>query len=152
MAKRERKKAILDLIRTHRITSQEALRELLKEQRIEVTQATLSRDMTELRLIKVMGSDGGAHYALPEGGEHTPSLESLLPTLFVSAESAGNLMVVRTMTGGAQAVGLAIDSVEWPEVMGTIAGDDTVLLILRDPEQASAIQSRLDTMVGKGSG
>ena len=152
MAKRERKKAILDLIRTHRITSQKALRELLKEQRIEVTQATLSRDMTELRLIKVMGSDGGAHYALPEGGEHTPSLESLLPTLFVSAESAGNLMVVRTMTGGAQAVGLAIDSEEWPEVMGTIAGDDTVLLILRDPEQASAIQSRLDTMVGKGSG
>ena len=152
MAKRERKKAILDLIRTHRITSQKALRELLKEQRIEVTQATLSRDMTELRLIKVMGSDGGAHYALPEGGEHTPSLESLLPTLFVSAESAGNLMVVRTMTGGAQAVGLAIDSEEWPELMGTIAGDDTVLLILRDPEQASAIQSRLDTMVGKGSG
>ena len=152
MAKRERKKAILDLIRTHRITSQEALREFLKERGIEVTQATLSRDMTELRLIKVMGSDGGAHYALSEGGEHTPSLESLLPTLFVSAESAGNLMVVRTMTGGAQAVGLAIDSEEWPEVMGTIAGDDTVLLILRDPEQVLAIQSRLSAMAGKGSG
>jgi len=152
VAKRERKEVILDLIRTHRITSQEALRALLKERGIKVTQATLSRDMTELRLAKVMGSDGGAHYSLPEGGEHTPPLESLLPTLFVSAESTGNLMVVRTMTGGAQAVGLAVDSEEWPEVLGTIAGDDTVLLILRDAKQALTIQSRLDAIAGKGSG
>ncbi len=152
MAKRERKRAILDLIRTHRVTSQEALRGLLKDLGIEVTQATLSRDMTELRLVKVMGSDGGAHYSLPEGGEYTPPLETLLPTLFVSAESAANLMVVRTMTGGAQAVGLAIDSEEWPEVLGTIAGDDTVLVILREAQKAGAVLRRLHAMASKGSG
>ena len=152
MSKRARKEAILDLICAHRIGSQEALRELLKGKGIEVTQATLSRDMTELKLVKAMGADGGAHYSLPEGAQHTPPLEALLPTLFVSAEAAGNLMVVRTTTGGAQAVGLAIDAVEWPEIVGTIAGDDTVLVILRAAEQASDIQSRLQAVAKKASG
>ncbi len=80
------------------------------------------------------GPTDGGHYTLPEEWEHSPPLESLLPTLFVSAEGTGNLLVVRTMTGGAQAVALGIDWEEWPEVLGTIAGDDTILLILRDAE------------------
>ncbi len=146
MAKKERKKAILDLIRTRRVASQRDLRELLKDRRIEVTQATLSRDMTELKLVKVMGSDGGSHYSLPEGAEQPPPLQILLPTLFVSAECAGNLIVVRTRTGGAQAVGLAIDSQEWSEVLGTIAGDDTVLLVVRDEEGARSIRTRLESI------
>ncbi len=143
MAKKERKEAILALIRSRRIGSQEALRALLSDRGIEVTQATLSRDMAELKLVKVMGADGGARYALPDAEGQSPPSETLLSSLFLSAEASGNLMVVRTMTGGAQAVALAIDSEEWAEVLGTLAGDDTVLVILRDAEQAAAVGARL---------
>jgi len=150
VSKQARKEVILDFVRSHRVGSQAALRELLSERGIDVTQATLSRDMAELRLVKIMGSDGGSHYSVPESGELTPPLESLLRTLLVSAESAGNLLVVRTMTGGAQAVGLAIDSEGWPEIVGTIAGDDTVLLVLRDAAHALDVEARLHTIASSG--
>ena len=143
MSKRGRQGAILEIIRRHHVTSQEALRELLAKQGIEVTQATLSRDIRGLRLVKVPGAGGASHYTLPDEWENTPPLETLLPTLYLSAEYTGNLLVVRTMTGGAQAVALGIDWEEWPEVLGTIAGDDTILLILRDPEQSPAVQERI---------
>ena len=143
MGKRERHSAILQAIRENRVRSQEALRALLIERGIEVTQATLSRDIRELRLVKVPGADGTSHYTFPEEWEHTPPLETLLPTLFLSAEGAGNLLVVRTMTGGAQAVALAIDWEEWPEVLGTIGGDDTILIILRSPEHTDGVRERL---------
>jgi len=143
-SKRERHAAVLEVIRNHRVASQEELRELLLEVGIEVTQATVSRDIRELRLVKVSGAEGPAHYILPEEWEHTPPLEALLPTLFVSAESAGNLLVVRTMTGGAQAVALAIDWEEWPEVLGTIAGDDTILIICREEAFAPKVRERLE--------
>jgi transcriptional regulator of arginine metabolism len=143
-SKRERHAALLEMIRSRRIASQEELRELLRAAGIEVTQATVSRDIRELRLVKVPGLDGQAHYTLPEEWEHTPPLERLLPTLFVSAEGTRNLLVVRTMTGGAQAVALAIDWEEWPEVLGTIAGDDTILLICREDEQVGQLRLRLE--------
>jgi transcriptional regulator of arginine metabolism len=120
------------------------LRHLLMERGIEVTQATLSRDIRDLRLVKVPSADGPAHYTLPEEWEHTPPLESLLPTLFVSVEGTGNLLVVRTMTGGAQAVGLGIDWEEWPEVLGTIAGDDTVLVVLRNAGDLGKVKARIE--------
>ena len=126
------------------------LRDLLAEQGIEVTQATLSRDLKELRLIKLPATEGGGHYALPEEWENTPPLETLLPTLFLSAEGTGNLLVVRTMTGGAQAVALGIDWEEWPEVLGTIAGDDTILIILREGEAREAVAGRLRRIAGEG--
>ena len=119
------------------------LRTFLGERGIDVTQATLSRDLRDLRLVKVPGADGGGHYTLPEEWEHSPPLETLLPTLFISAEGTGNLLVIRTMTGGAQAVALGIDWEEWPEVLGTIAGDDTILLILRDASHLDGIKERL---------
>jgi len=149
VSKRERQGAILELVRSHRVSSQADLRELLLQRGIEVTQATLSRDIRDLRLVKVPVAQGGAHYTLPEEWEHTPPLESLLPTLFISAEGAGNLLVVRTMTGGAQAVALAIDWEEWPEVLGTIAGDDTILIILRDAGQTPTVRARLYEISGR---
>jgi transcriptional regulator of arginine metabolism len=151
VAKRERQEAILELIRRHRVGSQEQLRELLSEEGIEVTQATLSRDFRELRIVKSPGADGQPYYTLPEEWENTPPLETLLPTLFLSAEGSGNLLVVRTMTGGAQAVGLGIDWEEWPEVLGTLAGDDTVLVILRDPRNLPVIRERLESLARRGS-
>jgi transcriptional regulator of arginine metabolism len=146
MAKRERQEAVLRLIRRERVGSQDALRVLLAGEGIQVTQATLSRDIRDLRLVKVTGADGEAYYTLPEEWENTPPLEALLPTLYLSAEGAGNLLVVRTMTGGAQAVGLAIDWEEWPEVVGTLAGDDAVLLVLRQPEDAEGVRERLEAI------
>jgi transcriptional regulator of arginine metabolism len=149
MTKRSRQDAILEIIREDRIGSQEAMREVLQERGIAVTQATLSRDIRDLKLVKVQGADGQPYYTLPEEWENTPPLERLLPTLFLSAEGAGNLLVVKTLTGGAQAVGLGIDWEEWPEVLGTIAGDDTILLILRDAEEVPQVVERIHRIAGR---
>jgi transcriptional regulator of arginine metabolism len=150
VSKRDRQGAILEIIRNHRVTSQMELRDLLRDEEIEVTQATLSRDLKELRLVKIPGAGGRSHYILPEEWEHTPPLETLLPTLFLSAEGTGNLLVIRTMTGGAQAVATGIDWEEWPEVLGTIAGDDTILLILREEAQLPSIRDRILDIAGEG--
>ena len=150
MSKRERHAEILDLLRENRVTSQEALRELLHARGTEVTQATLSRDIRELRLVKVPAADGTGHYSLPDEWESTPPLESLLPTLFLSADGVDHLLVIHTMKGGAQTVAAAIDWEEWPEVVGTLAGDDTILIILRDPASLPALRARLERMAGVG--
>lgn len=152
VSKRDRHAAILDVIRDEHVTSQGALREFLLDRDIEVTQATLSRDVRELRLVKVPGADGTSHYTLPEEWENTPPLENLLPTLFLEAEGSGNLLVVKTMTGGAQAVALAIDWEEWPEVLGTLAGDDTILIVLREEEHAEVVRERLEAIGRKRDG
>lgn len=147
MAKRERHAAILELVRNQRIPSQEQLREALVERGFDVTQATLSRDIRELRLVKVPDASGQGTYTLPpEAWDQTPSLERLLGTLFVGAEGTGNLLVVKTLTGGAQPLAVALDWEEWPEVLGTIAGDDTILIILRDPTHLTPIQERIERL------
>ena len=147
MRKQARHELILDLLKANRVASQEALRELLSERGVDVTQATLSRDIRELRLVKVPGTGGGAgRYALPEEWESTPTLESLLPALFQSAEGVDHLLVVRTMKGGAQTVAAGIDWQEWPEILGTLAGDDTILIVLRDPGHLETVRSRIETL------
>jgi len=134
------------------VASQEALRELLQERGTEVTQATLSRDIRELRLVKIPSADGIGHYSLPEEWESTPPLESLLPALFQSAEGVDNLLIVRTMKGGAQTVAAGIDWEEWPEVLGTLAGDDTILIVLRSPDALSAVRERIERMADPRAG
>ena len=152
MSKRQRHGQILDVLREHRVASQEALRELLQERGTEVTQATLSRDIRELRLVKIPSADGIGHYSLPEEWESTPPLESLLPALFQSAEGVDNLLIVRTMKGGAQTVAAGIDWEEWPEVLGTLAGDDTILIVLRSPDALSAVRERIERMADPRAG
>lgn len=145
MSKQDRHQAILRIVGANRISSQEQLRELLAGQDFDVTQATLSRDIRELRLIKVPDVEGHSYYTLPpDAWEHTPPLKRLLTSLFVDAEGTGNLLVVRTLTGGAQPVAVALDWEEWPEVLGTIAGDDTILIILRQPEQLDPVRTRIE--------
>jgi transcriptional regulator of arginine metabolism len=134
----------MDVIRSRRVTSQDRLRQLLDKAGFAVTQATVSRDIRELRLVKVPGAEGVGHYTLPEEWGSTPPLQSLLPSLYTSAVGTGNLLVVRTMTGGAPAVALAIDWEEWPEVLGTIAGDDTILIICQEPAQVREVQRRIE--------
>ncbi|MEC9355228.1 MAG: arginine repressor [Gemmatimonadota bacterium] len=148
MSKRIRHQKILEVLKQHRVTNQEALKDLLRADGTDVTQATLSRDMRELRVVKVTGADGVPHYSSPDEWESTPTLASLLPTLFQSAEGVGHLLVVKTLKGGAQTVAAGIDWEEWPEVLGTLAGDDTILVVLRDPSFTSAVQERIEEMAG----
>jgi len=150
MTKRDRHAQILAILRKNRVTSQESLREFLHQQGTEVTQATLSRDIRELRLVKVPAADGTGHYSLPEEWESTPPLESLLPTLFLSADGVDHLLVIHTMKGGAQTVAAAIDWEEWPEVLGTLAGDDTILIVLRDAAVLPGLRAKLERMAGIG--
>ena len=127
--------------------SQEQLRELLAARDFDVTQATLSRDIRELRLVKIPSPEGGTHYTLPpESWDQRPPLMRLLPTLFVGAEGTGNLLVVKTLAGGAQAVSEALDWEEWPEVLGTLGGDDTILVILKDSAHLPTIQQRIEQL------
>jgi transcriptional regulator of arginine metabolism len=149
MSKPERHAALRQIVHTNRITSQEQLRELLAERGFDIAQATLSRDIRELRLIKVPDAEGRTHYTLPpEAWDNTPPLQRLLPTLFVGVEGTGNLLVLKTFAGGAQAVAEALDWEEWPEVLGTIAGDDTILIILRDAGRLEEISTRIRDIAG----
>ena len=150
MSKRDRQQVILDVIQKNRVTSQESLRALLHERGIEVTQATLSRDMRELRLVKAPGADGVGFYSSPEEWDHTPSLASLLPALYHSADGVDRFLIVRTMKGGAQTVAAGIDWEEWPEILGTLAGDDTILVILRDPDTLEEMRARIEGMARPG--
>jgi transcriptional regulator of arginine metabolism len=147
--KPQRHAAILELVREHRVPSQEALRERLAARGIEVAQATLSRDIRELGLVKVPEEDGGSVYTLPAGvTDPMPTLARLLPSLFLGSDGVGNLLVVKTLVGGAQPIAVGIDWEEWPEVVGTIAGDDTVLVILRDAERRDAVVRRIEELAG----
>ena len=147
--KPQRHAVILELVREHRIPSQEALRERLAQRGIEVAQATLSRDIRELGLVKVPDEDGGSLYTLPAGvTDPMPTLARLLPSLYLGADGVGNLLVVKTLVGGAQPVAVGIDWEEWPEVLGTVAGDDTILVILRDPRHLDPIVRRIEEIAG----
>jgi transcriptional regulator of arginine metabolism len=147
--KPQRHAAILELVRDRRVPSQEVLREVLAERGIEVAQATLSRDIRELGLVKVPDENGGSVYTLPAGvTDPTPTLARLLPSLYLGADGVGNLLVVKTMVGGAQPIAVGIDWEEWPEVVGTIAGDDTILVILRDAALRERVVARLEEIAG----
>lgn len=147
--KPQRHAAILDLVRTQRIPSQEVLRERLGERGFEVAQATLSRDIRELGLIKAPDDYGGSVYTVPAHvTDPTPTLSRLLPALYLGSDGVGNLLVVKTLTGGAQPIAVAIDWEEWPEVVGTIAGDDQILVVLRDAAHLHGIVRRLEELAG----
>lgn len=147
--KPQRHAVILELVRDSRISSQEVLRERLSERGIEVAQATLSRDIRELGLVKVPDENGGSLYQVPPGvTDPMPTLGRLMPSLYVGSDGVGNLLVVKTLIGGAQTIAVGIDWEEWPEVVGTIAGDDTVLIILRDPAKRDDIVRRLEDLAG----
>src|SRR5438445_2922489 len=144
--KSQRHAAILKIVRAPTVASQEQLRELLKDEGFDVTQATLSRDIRELGLAKVAAPPpgGGSHYAPPEtGGQIRPHLEQLLPTMLVSAEGVGPLLVLKTATGAAQALGLALDGAGWAEILGTIAGDDAILVIAGNERARRGVPARV---------
>ncbi len=148
--KTQRHAAILKIVRRESVASQEQLRERLQAEGFDVTQATLSRDIRELGLAKVAAPDGGSHYApaSESGAAIRPHLEQLLPATLVSLEGVGALIVLKTPAGGAQALGLALDGAGWDEIIGTIAGDDTVLVITRSERACRAVRTRLKELAG----
>ena len=148
--KTQRHAAILRIVRSERVASQEQLRELLKAEGFDVTQATLSRDIRALGLAKVAAPDGGSHYAPPPEGPAAihPHLEQLLPTMLVSLDGVGPMLVLRTATGAAQPLALAMDGAGWNEIIGTIAGDDTILVITRSERARRAVHGRLRDLAG----
>jgi transcriptional regulator of arginine metabolism len=144
--KQERHNAIRELVAANPITSQDDLRRRLVKRGFDVTQATLSRDVHELHLYK--GPNG---YALPNGGagsEDSPRIDELMKSFGLKVKQALNQLVLITTTGSAQAVALAVDAEGWPETVGTIAGDDTVLIICPDDRRATALRSRLEHLIG----
>jgi transcriptional regulator of arginine metabolism len=149
-----RQARIRELIDAQPVTSQTQLAALLAETGIEVTQATLSRDLEELGAAKLRGSDGApASYVLPpENAPLRPAqaaparLTRLLGDLLTSAEGSANLAVVRTPPGAAQFLASALDKVGLPDVLGTIAGDDTLLVVSRRPDGGAALADRLRAM------
>jgi transcriptional regulator of arginine metabolism len=145
----QRHAAILRVVRERRIESQDELREALSAEGFVVTQATLSRDIRELGLAKLSDPQGGAYYAHPHRAALRPDLAQVLPTLLVSVEGVGPLLVLKTASGSAGAVTEALDQAGWSEVMGTIAGDDTVLIIARSPKLRETIASRIQSLVRK---
>src|SRR3954471_8677732 len=148
--KPERHEAILRLVGSHAIGSQEELRVLLEQRGWQVTQATLSRDLRELGLVRAQ-TDDGARYVRPETlgvDDDKPSLEALLPQLFDSIDGVSELLVLHTLPGGAQPIAEAIDAQGWTEIIGTIAGENTILIVCRSSQARLELAQRLRSMAG----
>lgn len=152
--KNARLQRIIDLVTHHDVRSQTELAELLGEHGVHVTQATLSRDLLELDAVKVRGPEGALVYAVPaEGGDRSPTsaresagardrLTRLCGELLVSADASANIVVLRTPPGAAQYLASAFDKAELGDVLGTIAGDDTVMVVSREPAGGEALARR----------
>jgi len=141
MSKLSRHAAIRDLVGSEEVFSQDEMRRKLYRRGHRVTQATLSRDIHELRLAKT--AEG---YRLPQGETEEaflPSVERLIREFVYDAVPAQNLVVVKTSAGSAQPVSAAIDAEEWDEVVGTIGGDDTILVVARDTKSAEKVAARI---------
>ena len=136
---------ILDLVENNNIETQDELAEMLKNQGITVTQATISRDIKELRLIKVLNEDGAYKYATVDKAEMglRDKFRRIFAHSVVSMMSTGNLIIVKTLSGAANGATEAIDSFKFPEVAGTLAGDNTIFIAVKDPKYAGDIIKKL---------
>ena len=145
LTKTARQARIADILARQKVHSQEQLAGLLRAYGLAVTQATLSRDLDELGVVRLRAADGTLVYALPgePGGPDTAGppvrLARFLSELLTSAEASANLVVLRTPAGAAQFLASVIDHAAWQSVLGTVAGDDTVLVIARDPAGGDAL-------------
>jgi transcriptional regulator of arginine metabolism len=149
--KDQRLNAIREVLSSSLVTSQDELRRKLRRRGIDVTQATLSRDIHELRLMK-----GPGGYSLPNGNgtaaaqmedDTPPALREMIDSFGLRAQQAMNQVVISTVLGGAQPVAAAMDHAAWPEVVGTLAGDDTVLVICPDARRATDVLGRIRKML-----
>lgn len=147
--KGQRQRKIRELIGSREIETQEELVEVLSLEGMQVTQATVSRDIKEMQLIKVPLEDGRYKYSMPQDQRFNPAhkLKRALLDHFVGAEAAENLVVLKCLPGTAGTIAALIDGMDWPEIIGTIGGDDTTLLISKTKSQGEIVLSRIDNMM-----
>jgi len=153
--KRRRQQAILELVRREPLPSQQAILDRLRELGYEVTQSTVSRDLDELGLARVRDTSGHLRYAAPQ--EATPvgreeELRHVLEEFVLGIVASGNLVVVRTPPGAANAVAQVLDRVEIDDVIGTVAGDDTILVVAREGVRGRTVQRRLERLSRREAG
>ena len=148
--KNARQNKILELIEEYEISTQEALIQKLSEHGFESTQTTISRDIRQLRLIKGPTGRGTYKYVAPEvrRGNDAPGHNSALTDAVLKIEAAQNLIVVKTMAGMANAIAVCIDSLQIKDIIGSVAGDDTILLVFKSNEKAEAIEAELKSVFG----
>jgi transcriptional regulator of arginine metabolism len=145
----ERQRRIVQILRRRAISSQEELAELLRRNGERVTQATLSRDLEELGAIKVR-ENGGVVYRLPEEPSASDEwLQRMLHEFMLEVEASGTMVVVKTPPGGANAVARALDNAALKDVIGTVAGDDTIILVCREGVRGQTVARKLRSMAGQ---
>lgn len=149
MNKGHRHIRIRDIISKFEIETQDQLVESLKDAGVDVTQATISRDIKEMHLIKVPTATGGYKYSLPRVHEFNTEqkLHRAMTDAFVSIDGAGHFLVLKTLPGNAQAIGSLLDHLKWEEMLGTICGDDTCLIICRDESHTGEVTEKLLAML-----
>lgn len=144
-----RQVTILDIIEKNEIETQEELADALRMRGIQVTQATVSRDIKELRLLKVLTPMGSYKYATADKAENglTDRFIRMLAESVLSVADSGNMIVVKTLSGSAAVAAEALDSFHWPEVLGTIAGDNTIFMVIRSLEDVPVVVGRIQDMM-----
>ena len=147
--KNARQTAILSIIEQNDIETQEELAGKLRDMGIVVTQATVSRDIKELRLLKVLSGSGGYKYATADKAEHGLSerFVRMFKDSVLSVDYSGNIVVLKTLSGSANVAGEAIDSMRLPEILGTMAGDNTVFAVVRSDADAAETVKRFEEML-----
>lgn len=151
MMKVKRHAKIVEIISNHRIETQEELADRLNQEGFKVTQATVSRDIRDLKLTKVPTEDGKQKYAVLQGeqGGHSEKYIRILRDGFISMDMAQNILVVKTVSGMAMAVATALDGMRLPELVGTIAGDDTIMCAVRSVDDTIVLMEKIKKLLEK---
>jgi len=147
MVKARRHQRILDIVRSKPIQTQEDLSAELAREGMSVTQATISRDIKELRLVKAPVGDGSYRYTVPVDrniDDINRRIERVFREAVISVEDSDNIVVIKTLEGAAQAIGAIVDDLDWPEVVGSLAGDDTIFVVVKPADKALEIMSRFN--------
>ena len=141
---------VKELVERLVIRTQDELADALRSEGIDVTQATVSRDIKDMMLVKVPTGDGGHRYAFPSEHSITVSVARLEKTFqdsVLTINSSGNIVVLRTLPGTAQAVAYVLDNIRWPEIIGTVAGDDTIFIVVKPEKDVPKVVERFESMM-----
>jgi transcriptional regulator of arginine metabolism len=144
-----RQNKIIELIESIDIDTQERLSELLKENGFDVTQATISRDIKELQLVKTLAASGKYKYAQPDNISHpvTDRFIRIFRETILSVAGAGNIVIVKTLSGCASAAAEAMDNLDYPHILGSVAGDNTFFILVDDPKNVPLLVTRFEEMI-----
>lgn len=148
--KKSRLEKVIEIISEHEVETQDELIEYLRQEGFEVTQATVSRDIRELKLVKVMTGRGSYRYILPQDNSVDQSalhLSHALAETIVSTDHAENLVVLHTFPGMANAIAAEVDRLHLPAILGCVAGDDTIMIVTRDANSASQVSGQITDMI-----